>query len=152
MPNHRAARAVADLEAGLILASVELAAPPERVFVLLASTEVTRWWVRDGFFDTQQWSGDVRAGGAWKASGVGLAGPYVLEGEFVEIDRPRKLGQTWRSALEPSTTTFTYALTPCEEGTRLTLRHASFRSPRACAATCLGWETSFERLQAIVAR
>ena len=34
------ARAVADLSTGLILASVEIAAPPERVFAALSTAEV----------------------------------------------------------------------------------------------------------------
>ena len=61
------ARAVADLVEGLILASVEIAAPPERVFQALASKEVCNWWVRPGVFDTREWMGDVRAGGRWRA-------------------------------------------------------------------------------------
>jgi uncharacterized protein YndB with AHSA1/START domain len=39
-----AARAVADLTKGLILASVEIDAPPERVFRALSSVEVAEWW------------------------------------------------------------------------------------------------------------
>ncbi len=62
------ARAAADLSEGLVLATVEVKAPPERVFRALASEEVTRWWVRPGVFDTRRWSGDVRRGGRWRAS------------------------------------------------------------------------------------
>src|SRR6266705_5908770 len=85
------ARAAADLADGLIIASVEVAAAPERVFEALASNEVTGWWVRPGVFDTREWSGDVRVGGHWRASGVGGDKPYVLEGEFIEVDAPRRL-------------------------------------------------------------
>lgn len=145
------ARAVADLERGLILASVEVAALPATVFEKLASEDVTMWWVRPGVFDTREWSGEVRQGGAWRASGVGLRGPYVLEGDFVEIDRPRKLVHTWRSAGDPSSTTVTYRLDAVDQGTRLTLRHAGFASPATCKATCIGWETSFDRLQSLLA-
>ena len=67
-PNDMRARAVADLAEGLILASVEVAAPPERVFRAVASKEITEWWVRPGVFDTREWSGDVRAGGRWRAA------------------------------------------------------------------------------------
>src|SRR6266566_9464196 len=96
------ARAAADLAGGLIIASVEVEAAPERVFEALASNEVTGWWIRPGFFDTREWSGDVRVGGRWQASGVGNGRPYVLEGEFLEIDRPRKLVHTWRAVVHPS--------------------------------------------------
>ena len=60
------ARAVADLAEGLILASVEIAAPPERVFRALVSKEVCEWWGRPGVFDTREWTGDARVGGRWR--------------------------------------------------------------------------------------
>ena len=64
------ARAVADLADGFILASVQVAASPTRVFQALASTEVCQWWVR--------------------------------EGEFREVDPPRKLVHTWQGAGPPA--------------------------------------------------
>ena len=63
------AHAVADLAEGLILASVEIAAPPERVFRALVSKEVCGWWGRPDVFDTREWTGDARVGGRWRASG-----------------------------------------------------------------------------------
>ena len=56
------ASAVADLAEGQILASVEIAASPERVFRALVSKEVCEWWVRPGVFNTREWTGDVRVG------------------------------------------------------------------------------------------
>src|SRR6266540_2522538 len=124
------ARAAADLAEGSILASVEVAASPERVFQALASNEVLDWWVRPGVFDTREWSGDVRVGGRWQASGVGSGNPYVLEGEFLEVDPPRTLVHTWQLVGRPGTpTTVTYILEPIEDGTRVTLRHSGFPSP-----------------------
>jgi uncharacterized protein YndB with AHSA1/START domain len=141
------ARAAADLAEGSILATVEVAAPPERVFQALASKEVTDWWVRPGVFDTREWSGDVRAGGHWRASGVGGGKPYALEGEFLEVDPPRRLVHSWHPAGAPgAATTVTYLLEPLDRGTRVTLRHAGFGSREVCANTGIGWETSFERL------
>src|SRR5215470_18167460 len=90
-----AARALADLAQGEILATVEIAASPERVFHALASREIVDWWVRPGVFDTREWTGDVRVGGRWQATGVARGAPYTLEGEFLEVDPPRKLVQTW---------------------------------------------------------
>jgi hypothetical protein len=60
------ARAVADFAEGSVVASVEIAASPERVFLALASKEIVDWWVRPGVFDTREWSGDVRVGGRWR--------------------------------------------------------------------------------------
>jgi uncharacterized protein YndB with AHSA1/START domain len=147
------ARAVADLTEGLILATVEIAALPERVFHALASNEVIDWWVRPGVFDTREWTADVRVRGTWRASGVGIRGPYVLEGEFLEIDPPRKLVHTWHTVGTPAPpTTVTYLLDPVDGGgTRITLRHSGFKAREASIGVCLGWETSFERLAEFLA-
>jgi uncharacterized protein YndB with AHSA1/START domain len=145
------ARSVADLDTGQIIASVEVAASPERVFQALASDDVVDWWVRPGVFDTRAWTGDVRVGGGWRTSGVGNGHPYVLEGEFVELDPPRKLVHTWRAAQESAVTTVTYRLDPVHAGTRVTLHHSGFTSSQTCRNTCLGWETSFERLEEMLA-
>lgn len=89
------ARAVADLADGRVLASVEIAAPSERTFRALVSEEVVRWSARPGVFDTSEWTGDIRPGGGWRSWGIGGGRPYGLEGEFLEIDPPRKLVHTW---------------------------------------------------------
>jgi RNA polymerase sigma-70 factor (ECF subfamily) len=144
---HRAARAVADLAAGHILATVEVDAPPDRVFRALASSDVVTWWVRPGVFDTKEWTGDLRAGGRWRASGHGRGHPYLLEGEFLEVDPPHKLIHTWhRFEAAGPTTRVTYVLERSGGGTRITLRHTGFTSREVCASTCIGWETSFARL------
>jgi uncharacterized protein YndB with AHSA1/START domain len=73
------ARAGADPAEGLILANVDLPASPERVFQALTSRdEIVVWWVRPGVFDTREWSGDLRVGGTWRASGVGGGRPYAI--------------------------------------------------------------------------
>jgi uncharacterized protein YndB with AHSA1/START domain len=137
---------------GTILAVAELPASPERVFHALASDETASWWVRPGVFDTHEWSGDVRAGGRWRASGEGRAGPFALEGEFLEVDAPRRLVHTWRRANAPDgeTTTVTYLLERSGSGTQLTLRHAGFAGGPARENTAIGWETSLERLAEIL--
>lgn len=146
------ARAVADLSEGLILATVEIAATPERVFRALTSKEVTEWWVRPGVFDTREWTGDVRVGGRWEASGVGKDGSYGLEGEFLEIDPPRRLVHTWHPIGAPAaaTSTVTYVLEPFEGGTRITLRQSGIQSRASSLGICAGWETSFQKLEELL--
>lgn len=145
------ARAVADFAEGCVLASVEIAASPERVFVALASKEIVDWWVRPGVFDTREWTGDVRVGGRWRASGVARGQPYVLEGEFLEVDPPRKLVHTWHFAGAPETaTTVVYLLERLDGGTRVTVRHSGFPAGESCANTSIGWETSLQRLAEIL--
>jgi uncharacterized protein YndB with AHSA1/START domain len=146
------ARAVADLAERRLLASVEIAAAPERVFRALASREITEWWVRPGVFDTREWAGDVRVGGRWRAAGMTRGQPYVQEGEFLEIEPPRVLAHTWDGAGKPGAPSMvTYFLERVDGRTRLTLRHAGFASRDVCKAFAMGWETSFDRLAEILA-
>jgi uncharacterized protein YndB with AHSA1/START domain len=137
----------ADSSKGAVVATVELKAKPERVFHALASPEITKWWVRPGVFDTREWSGDVRAGGHWHASGVGQGRPYTLDGEFIEVDAPRKLVHTWQlNSPDGPVSTATYRLEPVAGGTRLSFEHGSFGSSQAVEANRAGWETSFKEL------
>ena len=136
--NDTRARAVADLAEGLILASVEVAAAPERVFQALTSKEITEWWVRPGVFDTREWTGDVRAGGRWRASGMTRGEPYVQEGEFLEVESPRWLVHTWERAGTPGVaSTVTYLVEPIDGRTCITgcWGHSTTRS-RASARHC----------------
>jgi len=142
-----AAMAVADLHEGQILASVEIAAPPERVFEALTSKKIIDWWGLPGVFDTREWTGDVRNGGRWRASGVVRGQSYTLEGEFLEVQPPTRLVHTWqRVDVAGPPTIVTYYLEPIVGGTRLTIHHTGFVPPEACLSTCQGWEASLQQL------
>lgn len=152
MVTNTTARAIADLAGGQLLACVEIAAVPERVFRALTSKEIAAWWVRPGVFDTREWSGDVRVGGRWRAAGTSRGQPYVQEGEFLEIESPRKLVHTWDGAgTAAAPSTVTYVLEQLEGRTRLTLRQTGFTSRDVCNAFAIGWETSFDRLVEVLA-
>jgi uncharacterized protein YndB with AHSA1/START domain len=141
------ARAVSDLVDGSIVASVEIARTPDRVFQALASQEIIEWWVNPGVFDTKEWSGDVRIGGSWRSSGVARGQPYALEGRYLEIDPPRKLVHTWHFAGAPGTpSTVTYMLERIEGGTRLTVHHSGIAAPDQRDNVGAGWRTSFDKL------
>jgi uncharacterized protein YndB with AHSA1/START domain len=145
------ARAVADVIDGLVVASVEIARTPERVFQALSSREIVDWWVNPGVFDTREWSGDVRVGGRWRASGIVRGTPYALEGEFLEVDPPRKLVQTWnRQGMPGAPSTLTYLLESIVGGTRLTVRHAGIVAPDQRNSMSAGWRTSCDRLSEIL--
>jgi uncharacterized protein YndB with AHSA1/START domain len=103
-------------------------------------------------FDTREWSGDVRAGGRWRAAGMGRGQPYVQEGEFLEVESLRRLVHTWDGAGKPGApSTVTCLLERTERGTHLTLRQAGFASREMCKEFAIGWEASFERLAEILA-
>jgi uncharacterized protein YndB with AHSA1/START domain len=137
----------ADLRARSISGSAETAASAERVFQALTSKEIIKWWIRPGVFDTADWAGDVRVGGRWRAVGTGNGRPFTLEGEFLEIDASKKLVFTWASGGAPGRPTIvTFLLEQIDGGTRLNLQHVGFVAPDWCMNTCIGWETSLERL------
>lgn len=144
-------RALADVAGGIILAAVEIAVPPERVFAALASREVTSWWGDDQTYRTTDWTADVRVGGRWKASGVGADGrPFCVEGEYLAVDPPRTLVQTWCADWDGGLqTTLTYSLTPTQAGTLLTVRHEGFTEGMAesCRAHAAGWKMVLGWLQ-----
>jgi uncharacterized protein YndB with AHSA1/START domain/uncharacterized protein YciI len=139
----RPARAVADLTTGTILASVDIAAPAERIFAALTTDEVTRWWGSPEAYQTTSWQADLRVGGRWRAGGVMPDGAsYVVEGEYLEVDPPRRLVHTWRADWDGgAVTTVTYELAPIPGGTRVTLRHDGFAGRAdSCQAHGDGWE------------
>ncbi|HKF56533.1 MAG TPA: SRPBCC family protein [Blastocatellia bacterium] len=151
--NRSTARAVADTAGGYVLATLEVGAPAQRVFRALASNDIVDWWVRPGVFDTREWKGDLSVGGHWEASGMARGREYTLEGEFLEIEAPRRLSHTWRlvGAAGPQTTV-TYLLEEVDGGTRVTLRHSGFPAGESSINTSIGWETSLARLGEYLAR
>jgi uncharacterized protein YndB with AHSA1/START domain/uncharacterized protein YciI len=146
------ARAVADLSEGSILAAVEIAAPPERIFRALTSAEITQWWGAERVYQTREWTGDVRVGGKWRSTGTGADGkPFAVHGEYVEIDPPRRLVHTWQADWDPdSITRVSYKLEPIATGTRLTLQHTGFTSQDSCRGHAEGWSLVLDWLAGFI--
>ncbi|WP_168193224.1 SRPBCC family protein [Rhodophyticola sp. CCM32] len=144
--------AITDPETGDVEASAVFDTTSERLFHALTTKEICNWWVRPGVFNTQEWTGDIREGGRWGAAGVGGGQPYQLEGEFLTIDKPRKLTLSWKpvgAPVEPAT--LICDLEPQVSGVCLTLRHTGLPNAEICEKTRAGWETSLVRLQEIIA-
>jgi uncharacterized protein YndB with AHSA1/START domain len=138
------ARSVADVSAGVIHASVEIAAPPARVFrALTDGNEVVRWWGSRDTYRIDDFKADLRVGGRWYSRGHATDGkPFQTEGEFLEVDPPRLLVQTWNPDWAPGLKTkLTYRLDPIPGGTRLTVRHEGFGAHQAAfEGHTRGWE------------
>jgi uncharacterized protein YndB with AHSA1/START domain len=123
-----AARAVADYDNGIVLASVEIAASPERIFDALTTQEVVKWWGSEGVYTTTEWSADLRVGGLWRGSGKTADGEaFAVEGKYLELDRPHKVVQTWKPDWDGGhESTLTYRIEPIATGSRVTIRHEGF--------------------------
>jgi uncharacterized protein YndB with AHSA1/START domain len=140
----RLPRAVADVAEGTIFAAVDIGAPVERVFAALTVPgEIVKWWGSPDTYRTTEWVADLRPGGRWRAAGQSVDGkPFSVEGEFLEVDPPRRLVQTWKPDWDGGhVTTITYRLDPIEGGTRLTMRHEGFAGrAESCEGHSEGWQ------------
>ena len=136
------ARSLADVGEGVVLARIEIAVPPERVFQALTTSELTKWWGSAEMYTTTKFTIDLRPGGAWRSDGVGADGhEFHVGGEVLEVDPPRRLVQTWKPSWEPGEATkVTYMLDPIPTGTRVTVKHSGFASATACEDHGTGWE------------
>jgi len=141
---YNTARAVADVAQGMLLATVDIAVPAERVFRAITSEELALWWGSPDLYRVTKWTGDVRVGGAWRSEGADKDGkPFSVQGEFLEVDPPHKLVQTWQYDWDTtnSVTTITWRLTTIAGGTRVVIRHEGFgEAHEACASHANGWE------------
>lgn len=148
------ARAVADLTGGTILASVEIAAPPERVFRAISSEEIAEWWGSAETYRVTRWTGDIRPGGWWRSEGVSADGqPFTVSGDVLEFDPPRLFVHTWRYEGRPGdVTTVRYHIEPIPGGSRLTVRHEGFTDRGACESHAHGWERVLSWLTAFLTR
>jgi uncharacterized protein YndB with AHSA1/START domain len=123
---------------------IAIAASPETVWELLIDPEqAVRWMGQEAAFD-------VRPGGEYR---VGVIPGHTASGEFVEIDRPRRLVHTWgwegESGVPPGSSTVEYELIPSGEGTLLRFTHRELPSAEAAESHAHGWDHYLERLEAV---
>ena len=152
-----------------VLAEIFIAAPPERVFQAISDPEqLSRWWGQNGLYRITERSADLRPGGKWSCAGVGADGTkFGVEGEYLEIDPPRRLVHTWIASYQgPLKTTVHWDLEPqivhglhpsgpkkAGTGTLVKLRHEGFvGAPKAAADHGEGWKRVFGWLEAYVER
>lgn len=156
-PPNRPASAVTD--GHTILATAEIPAPAERVYLALNTKELEQWWGSPETYRMTEWSADLRVGGRWHVLVCGAerdtspvgASAHPAGGEFLEVTPFRKVVFTrqyeWDfPVLGKRKTTVTYLFEPIDAGTRLTVRHDGFAGLREPAdqhaggwARVLGW-------------
>jgi uncharacterized protein YndB with AHSA1/START domain len=89
-----------------IVQEVSIKAPAERVFEALTDpAQRIKWWGAEGRFRTTHMESDLRPGGKWMMSGIGVGGrPFTVTGVYRTIDRPRLLSFTWLPNWQPDAT------------------------------------------------
>ncbi len=152
-----------------VLAEIFIAAPPERVFQAISDpAQLSQWWGERSLYRITDRASDLRVGGKWSSDGVGADGTkFRVEGEYLEVDPPRRLVQTWVASYMGSLqTTVTWDLEPqtvhglhpsgprkAGTGTLVKLRHQGFATaPQQGASHGEGWKRVFGWLQAYVER
>jgi uncharacterized protein YndB with AHSA1/START domain len=150
----------------VVLAEIHIAAPPERVFQAITDPrQMPQWWGQQGMYRITEWTADLVPGGKWSSVGVGADGKqFRVDGEYLEIDPPRLLVQTWigswspllktvvRWDLEPQSVHGLHPGGPRKAGTGTLVRihHSGFAGNAAAAADhgkgwqrVLGWMQLF---------
>jgi uncharacterized protein YndB with AHSA1/START domain len=90
-----------------IRGEIFVAAPPERVFEALTDPrQMLQWWGQKGIYRTTKFETDVRPGGKWMSAGVSANGAtFEVTGEYIEVDPPRVLVQSWNASWTGKLTT-----------------------------------------------
>jgi uncharacterized protein YndB with AHSA1/START domain len=97
-----------------VIAEVFIAAPPARVFQAISDpTQLPRWWGQDGLYRVTKSTMDLRPGGKWRSEGKGADGTeFYVEGEYLEVEPPRRLVHTWFGSFHPKKTVVQWDLEP----------------------------------------
>jgi uncharacterized protein YndB with AHSA1/START domain len=83
--------------ADAIVQQITIQAPATRVFQALVDPQQRmEWWGSEGRFQVREFDSDLRPGGRWTMRGFGMGGkPFVVAGQYTEIEPPRLLAFTW---------------------------------------------------------
>ena len=136
---------------GEVVATIDIAVPPERVFRALTDpAELTKWWVGAATVarsEDHRWSVDARPRGRWSVASSDAAGrETTVRGEYRVVDPPHVLEFTWQASWDGLAPT----IVRCElepvivsgaPGTRLRVTHSA---PRGAVASLRGPQAAFD--------
>jgi uncharacterized protein YndB with AHSA1/START domain len=138
---------------GAIIKEIVINSPAERIFAALTEPlERVKWWGLEGRFQAKEMESDLRVGGEWSMSGVGMGGkPFSIRGEYLAIERPCLVEFTWLANWEegapPSVVRFD--LEEHDGATTVRLTHRRFASEKS-RESYQGWPLLLASLQAHV--
>jgi uncharacterized protein YndB with AHSA1/START domain len=143
-----------------VICEVEIAAPAEKIFQALTSTDqLMQWWDgSDGPCRVKVWEFEPRVGGrhrhvAYDPTGQkqlnGLS-DWEVSGEIVEFDPPRALAYTWYAnfhSVVSHATLVRWELTPTAAGTLVKMTHSKLRPLAEGGSYAQGWPGVIENLK-----
>jgi len=131
-----------------------IAASAERLFDAWTDPEqLTAWWGPAGVCCPAA-SVDLRVGGAYRIENLLPDGStVVIEGEFVIVERPRRLVYTWHVRPGPaSAERVTVAFDPVGDETDVVITHEKIPDPPTRDDHASGWRGCLEGLAAHLGR
>lgn len=121
-------------------------APREDVFNAWLNAEGMRHWMCPGDIKKTDTEIDARVGGKFRIAMHGEENTYVMTGEYVEIDPPRRIAFTWVSHTAVAGSLVTLELHDRGEETELVLTHERLPSADIAAQHEGGWTSILEKL------
>ena len=138
-----------------VVVEIFIAAPPERVFQAMTDpAQASQWWGQKGMYRITERTADFRVGGKYSSVGVGADGKsFRVEGEYLEIDPPRLLVQSWVATWTGDAKTMVrWELEAAKQGTLVRIRHSGFAAYPELAKSYRGWPRMLGWVQALVER
>jgi len=133
-----------------IVQEITIKAPAARVFeALVDPAQRMKWWGKKGRFETTNAESDLRPGGRWLMSGMGMGRPFKVEGVYRIIQRPHVLAFTWLPSWDEEATETLVRFDLYEQNgfTTVRLTHSGFAS-ESSRARHQGWPQILSWLKA----
>jgi len=132
-----------------VIAEIQIAAPPERVFSAISDARQLERWFSNPECPAKLWEMDARAGGSYRyekqagSADVNGVRDFKCHGEILEYDPPRLLVYTWKGNWHDtpnSSTVVRWELTPTNNGTQVRVTHSGLSNlPVARKGYAGGW-------------
>ncbi|PPB50703.1 SRPBCC domain-containing protein [Arthrobacter pityocampae] len=131
------------------------AAPPEAVFdAWVTPSSFTTWWGGSGIeVPLESVAMDVRPGGTWRATMIlgGDMPDFHWRGEFVDVDRPRRLSMTMTDEPGEARELLSATFTAVDDGTEMVFSQTGGHlSAEQYDATTAGWQLAFDTLDTVL--
>ncbi len=155
-------KAIVTPDQDAIIAEIDIAAPPGRVFEALTDSDQLLRWFTDASCPVKFWQMDARLGGKYSYATekgnfvVNGVSEFKCHGEILEFDPPRLLVYTWFGNwhLDPEKETVVrWELRPTAYGTHVKVTHSGLaQDPEARKDYSGGWIGVVEKLKEFTER